>query len=39
MKNIVNKNKMKKINSKFKLPDGSVTESNCLSVTNLLICL
>ena len=30
MKNIVNKNKMKKIHSKFKLPDGSVTENKLL---------
>ena len=30
IKSIVNKNKMKKINSKFKLPDGSVTENKLL---------
>ena len=30
MKNIVNKNKMKKIHSKFKLPHGSVTENKLL---------
>ena len=30
MKNIVNKNKMKKIHSKFKLPEGSVTENKLL---------
>ena len=30
MKNIVNKNKIKKIQSKFKLPDGSATENKTL---------
>ena len=30
MKNIVNKNKIKKVQSKFKLPDGSETENKTL---------
>ena len=37
MKNIVNKNGIKKAQSKFKLPDGSDTEKSPLSATSSMI--